>query len=246
MAFSLFKKRKSGEVTLELGDNEFCTFWEEKADDVTADFSVSANSDHYNLLYRDGRYLGIPQFYGGDIYPFSDDPTKKGTNREKKKYKRAKIVCISKGTHLKLSWGTPHPFKIHDPATGKMYEVGANGVLYININTADAATNANLFYETVLSQGNKDYYNTENLAEFLRDAFLNHIGAKIEDYIHATGKPLSNFVGLTSSEILTVSKEICPALADIFDDYGVTIVQKASAGSVIKGFIVKEITPRNF
>ena len=227
MAFSLFKKRKSDEVRIKLEADQFCSVIEEKQDDVTNKYCIIADANNYNLLYRDGRFLGTPQPFGGTIYPFSDDPRKMGSNGQKKAYRYASIVCLSKDFNLKVDWGTAHPFLIVDPVTQKPYEIGANGVFYVNIDPSDAARNADLF-------------NTEALRDFLRDAFIMQIGAKIEQYIAKSGKSLQNYVGLSPSEILSVSQDICPTLADIFDMYGLTVIQEVSSNSILRGLIVRE------
>lgn len=241
MAFSLFKKRKSDEVRIKLEADQFCSVIEEKQDDVTNKYCIIADANNYNLLYRDGRFLGTPQPFGGTIYPFSDDPRKMGSNGQKKAYRYASVVCLSKDFNLKVDWGTAHPFLIVDPVTQKPYEIGANGVFYVNIDPSDAARNADKFYSKCLTQRNADLFNTEALRDFLRDAFIMQIGAKIEQYITKSGKSLQNYVGLSPSEILSVSQEICPTLADIFDMYGLTVIQEVSSNSILRGLIVREV-----
>ena len=81
-----FKKKKTGPVEIKLADDQFCCIVEEKAEDVSHKYCVLASSDNYNLLYRDGRFMGMPQPYGGSIYPFSQDPTKPGSKQQKKQY----------------------------------------------------------------------------------------------------------------------------------------------------------------
>ena len=245
MAFSLFKKRKSDTVTIELRDDQFCSVIEEKSDDVTNKYCIIADESHYNLLYRDGRFLGMPQPMGGPIYPFSEDPRRQGSNGQKKSFQFAKVVCLSKDFELKVDWGTAHPFLIVDPETQKPYEIGANGVFYVHIDPSDAARKADKFYSRCLTQRNADLFNTEALRDFLRDAFIMQIGAKIQEYIEKSGKSLQNYVGLQPSEILNVSKDICPTLANIFDIYGLTIRQEVSSNSILRGLIVREVTRNN-
>ena len=242
MAFSLFKKRKSDEVVIKLKEDQFCTVTEEKSDDVTHKYCVIADAKNYNLLYRDGRFLGTPQPFGGPIYPFADDPRKIGSKRQKKAYRFAKVVCITKDFELQVFWGTNRPFLMEDPVTHRTFEVGANGVFYVHIDPSDAARNADKFYSRCLTQRDADLFNTEALRDFLKAGFMNHIGAKIEEYIEKSGKSLENYVGLRSSEIIKVSQEICPTLADIFDIYGLTIRQEISSGSIVQGLFVREVT----
>jgi hypothetical protein len=67
------------------------------------------------------------------------------------------------------------------------------------------------------------------------------IGSKIEEYIGKSGKSLENYVGLQPSEILSVSQDICPTLANIFDMYGLTVIQEVSSNSILRGLIVREV-----
>ena len=238
---SLFKKRKSGVVEPKLREDQFCIVLEEKSDDVKNKYCILASSDNYNLLYRDGQFLGMPQPYGGPIYPFSPNPTKKGSNGKKKKYHTAKVVCLSKDFNLKVNWGTKTPFIFEDNKTKKAFSIGARGTFYVNIDPSDAARKADQFYSKCLTQRNAELFNTEALRDFLCEAFIMQIGAKIQEYIEEKDLSLENYVGLMPSEILKISEELCPKMKDIFSKYGLTIVSEASANSILMGLEVREI-----
>ncbi len=240
--FGFKKKKKSGQENVQLAENQFCTVVEVDSEDVTTEYHFLANSDNYCLLYRDGQFLGMPRPNGGKIYPFSTDPTREGSRGELKSFTRARLVYLSKDFNLKVNWGTSSKFMLEDPQTHKAYYVGARGVFYVNIDTNDAARRADRFYRKCLSQGNATMFDTEKLRDFLREAFINHIGAKIQEYITQSGRSLDNYVGLMPSEILKISQELCPTMKDIFDEYGLTIVQKSSMGSILSGIEVEEAT----
>lgn len=235
-----FKKKKAGPVEIKLNEDQFCCVLEEKAEDVSHKYCVLASSDNYNLLYRDGRFMGMPMPYGGAIYPFATDPTKPGTKGQKKQFHSAKVVCLSKDFNLKVFWGTETPFILEDIETHKAYEVGARGVFYVNIDPSDAARKADQFYSKCLTQRNAELFTAEALRDFLREAFIMQIGAKIQDYIEAENRSIANYVGLMPSEILKISEELCPKMKDIFGAYGLTIVTEASANSILQGLVVKE------
>ncbi len=237
----LFKKKKSGSVEIKLREDQFCNVVTENSADVKTDYCFIAQADNYNLLYRDGRFLGMPQPYGGPIYPFSTDPKKKGSNGEKKGFNTAKIVCLSKDFNLKVNWGTKTPFIMEDSNTNKAYKVIACGVFYVNIDPSDAARKADQFYSKCLTQRDAAVFNTEGLRDFLADAFIIHIGAKIQEYIENSGRSLQNYVGLKPNEILKVSQELCPKMKDIFAAYGLTIVTASSEGSILGALDVKPI-----
>ena len=78
---------------------------------------------------------------------------------------------------------------------------------------------------------------TEVLRDKLAETFLNRVGAKVQEYLEALNRPLSNMVGLQPSEFLKISEELYPKLKDIFDDYGLTIAA-SSKGSILSRLIV--------
>ncbi len=237
----LFKKKKKGPVEIRLNEKQFCSVIEEHSEDVSHKYCIIASSDTYNLLYRDGRFMGMPAPYGGAIYPFSMDPTKPGTKGQKKQFRSAKVVCLSKDFNLQVLWGTDTPFIIEDPVTHKAYSVGANGAFYINIDPSDAARKADQFYSKCLTQRNAALFDAEALRDFIRNAFINHVGAKIQEYIYEENKSIANYVGLMPSELLKISTELCPKMKDIFGSYGLTIVTESSSGSILKALVVNEI-----
>ena len=237
-----FKKKKSGPVTLRLEKDQFCNILEDKSEDVKPSYCIMADSDNYNLLDRDGMFMGMPKPFGGAIYPFSVDPTEQGTNGQKKKFHTSKVVCLSKDFNLKVYWGTKVPFVFEDSFSHKAYHVGARGVFYVNIDPTDAARKADMFYKKCLSQGNAGLYNTEALRDFLCEAFVMQIGARIQHYIEEKGASLDNYVGLQPSEILKISEDLCPKMKDVFAEYGLTIVTKASSSSILQGLTVTEAT----
>ena len=237
----LLKKRKTGPVIIKLGENQFCSVVEDKSEDVTNKYCIIADESNYNLLYRDGRFLGMPCPFGGSIYPFSPNPQEQGSKRAKKDFHSAKVVCLSKDFNLKILWGTQTPFIIDDPVTHEGYEVGVRGAFYVNIDPTDAARKADMFYSKCLTQRNAESFDTEALRDFLRDAFVMQVGAKIQEYIVERNLPMSNYVGLTPAEILKISADVCPKLSEIFGIYGLSIVKAASENSILQGLVVNKI-----
>ena len=109
----LFKKKKKGSVEIKLAADQFCRILEDKAEDCSHTYCIDTDADQYNLLYRNGQFKGMPTPYGGTIYPFSVDPTKPGSRSEKKQFNRTKVVCLSKDSNLKVTWGTKMGMGIH-------------------------------------------------------------------------------------------------------------------------------------
>ena len=237
---SLFSKKKKGPVELKLEADQFCRVLEDKAAEVKKSYCIIANSDNYNLLYRDGQFMGMPKPFGGAIFPFSVDPTEEGSNGQKKKFLTSKVVCLSKDFQLKVFWGTDTPFMMEDCITKKPYSVGARGVFYVCIDPTDAARKADLFYSKCLTQRNAELFNTEALRDFLREAFVMQIGAKIQQYMNDANRSMSNFVGLQPSEILKISEDLFPKMKEIFGMYGLTITD-VSTNSILQGLVINPI-----
>lgn len=230
----LFSKKKSGTVSLRLREDQFCAVIKENAEDVTADYRILAECENYNLLYRDGEFLGMPAPYGGYIYPFSTDPTKKGSGFDKKKFHSARVVCISKDFNTKVRWGTKLPLTVKDSVAGKAYKVIARGVFYIQLDPNDAARKADKFYNKCLTQREEELFNTEALRDFLGDAFVSHIGAGIQEYIETKRISFEKEAVLTASDVLNISRDLCPKMRDIFSEYGLTVVTETSEGSILE------------
>ncbi len=237
----LFKKKKKGPVIIKLKPEQFCAVIEEKAQDCSHKFCILADSNHYTLLYKDGKFMGMPAPYGGAIFPFATDPTKRGSRGQKRQCHAIKAVALSKAFTLKVFWGTSTPFAFEDSKTNKAYEVGAHGVFFVSIDPGDAARNADMFYSKCLTQENANLFDTEKLRELLADAFVMHIGAKIQEHLEESQRSLETYVGLMPSEILKISQELCPKMKDIFGSFGLTIEEKASSGSILEGLMVNEV-----
>ena len=238
---SLFKKKKTGPVRVKLKEDQFCYVLEEESANVSHKYCMIADESHYTLLYRDGRFMGMPRPFGGAIFPFAVDPKEQGSKREKKNFYSAKLVCLSKDFNLKVNWGTIQPFMLEDPITKKAYEIGARGVFYVCIDPSDAARKADQFYSKCLTQRNAELFNTDALRAFLSEAFIMQIGAKIQEYVDEKNASLANYVGLQPSEILKISEDLCPKMMDIFGVFGLTIVKEASRNSLLQGLIVREV-----
>ncbi len=234
------KKKKDGSAEIILDEDQFCKVLKEHADDVKPSYYISTNSDQYTLLYRDGRFLGMPTPFGGPLYPFAKDPTREGSKGQLKDYKDAKIVGLSKDFEVKVHWGTREPFIMRDTATGNAYNVGARGVFYIRIDATDAARNADRFYSKCLAQRNAETFKREVFMEFFAEMFIINVGAKIQEYLEGLNLPLSDGIGLQPAEFVKVSNDLYPQVKDTFAQYGLTIVD-SSKNSMLTGL---NITPK--
>jgi len=234
----MFGKKIKGSIELELAKDQFCNAWKGEAKNCARNFCVIANSTHYYLLYRDGKFLGTPAPRGGAIYPFSKDPLEEGGRGDLKNFHRATVVCISKTFNLQMPWGTRVPFVMHDKATGKDFRVGASGTFYLEIESSDGARNADRFYEKLASQGDPSKMTAEQLRDDLCAAYINQIGAKIQECLEELDRPISSLVGLQPGELVKISEAAYSKMKDLFEEYGLSIAEKASKGSILGRLIV--------
>ena len=234
----LFKKKKNGPVDMRLEEKQFAKILDIKADDVGTKYCVIAQADHYYLLYRDGRFLGMPCPYGGAIYPFSLNPTEPGSKSQKKKFNAARIVCLSNAYVLEVKWGTRDNPVLSDPITQKNYMYGANGAFYAKIEEKDAARSADKFYRKVLSQFSGEAFTYENLRDKLLNAFLPKINDAVQNYINANRVSLTDFIGMNGQQLKAISNALCSNMINVFDEYGVVIVESSSKDCILSKIFV--------
>ena len=232
-------KKKKGAATIKIGENQFCAVLEDRSDSVTKKYCVIADADNYNLLYQNGVFLGMPCPYGGTIYPFSTDPTKQGSKKDLKQFHTSKVVCLSKDFNLKIVWGGSR-FAIEDPTTGEQFYVGARGVLYLNIDPSDAARKADMFYNKCITQRKAEDFDTKSLNMFLKEAFVMHAGAKIQEYVTEKKLPISRLKSLHPSDVMKISAEIFPKFESVFESYGLSLVKSSCEVSLIQEIKVQD------
>ena len=215
----------------------FCRVWEHDKKECAFGIPVIADEKYYNLLYQNGKFLGLVQPNGGTVYPFSRNPYKKGSRFGNRKIHHAQVVCISKAQNLEMLWGTRSPILVYD-RDGKPYHFGANGSFYVEIEPADLAKNADCFFRKILVSADEEGMTVLAVRDKLKAAFVNVIGAKIQEVLEEMNRPLSQLVGLTPKEKLEISGRVYQKLRDIFAEYGLTITS-ASKNSIIDRLIVR-------
>lgn len=228
-----------GSVVLHLEPNQFCRVWEHTAKDCAFGTHVIADADHYNLLYQNGKFLGLVQPDGGVIYPFSENPYKKGSLFKHGKIKSAKVVCISSAYNLNMSWGTVSAMLMYDRDGTPCY-LGASGMLYLELNPGDGGRNADCLYRKLFSQEASDRMTVDAVRNKLKPAFIEVIGAEIQDHLENMNRPLAELKGLTPKEKLEVSKSAYENLKDFFEtEYGLTLT-KANQKSIVSNLVVRK------
>ena len=240
----LFKKRIGGNLTVSLCRDNFTTSITLKADDVKNSLSVSSFIDFPAILVRDEKYWGVPHVYGGQIYPFSVDPTKKGSNAQKNKFTTA-TVCFLNDFIGKILWQISCPLQITSPKIQKKYQISARGTLFAKFDESDPDNNAKLFFHSIIAK-NGDYSVTgEQLADILRPKIASEMEVIIKDYIEKylaqEGTSLSDFEELRPSDILKLSEIFCNKISHVFPKYGLAIEALCSSGSALSSISLKEL-----
>lgn len=229
----LFGKKKSAPITPRLDPDEICCIIEEISDNVDKSYCILSDPGTYTLLYRDGIYLGNPQPAGGPIFPFSDDPTKMGTNSQKKKYKIAKLVCITKDI-LSIPCGSPFPVIISDPTSGKGYNLTVNGTIRADFNYSDE--NARTFYETLSMASASDELDVSAVRNMCSDMISLRIAAAVQNYINENNMPAQDLQ--IPINMMKVSEYIENSIDGIFDNIGLSISR--GNGFTVRSMIIKE------
>ena len=214
----MFGKKIKGPIDLHMEENQFCAVWQEEARNCVHTLRVNAPSDHYTLLFQDGKCVGMPQENGGPLYPFSVDPRREGSRSDKKTFGSAKAVCISSTYEFRVPWGTNSKYTVFE--NGRAFDVGASGTFFVAIDGKDAGKNAQKFYRTMLSHGNAAEMDTKKIRDKLRDQFHLVIGEAIEKSLKTFGRPYDALIALTPSELRQISAILFKEVQTVFEDHG--------------------------
>ena len=204
-------------------DEIFCRVWDKKKTECAFGVSVIADDDYYNLLYQNGEYMGLARETGGIVYPFSYDYTKKGSRFKNRKIQTAKVVCISKSQNLEMWWGTPSPLLVRDK-NGEPFRFGARGSFFVEIDPADHALNADIFYRKCLTSATEEGMPVYKVKEHLLKSFANLIGEKVQDCLEEMEYPLEDLIDLTAKEKLKISANAYDKVKKVFAEFGLTLV----------------------
>lgn len=236
-----FGNRKiKGPIEVNMGKGVFCNSWSAYAKDCAHDLVVLADGKFYNLIYRDSRFQGMADSLGGPVYPFSEELSKPSSRADKKKHTKIEIVCIVAGQVLDVKWGVSDKY-LYDAKDKKDYSFNAYGQFFVEIDRADAAGNADKFYQKLCVENGTSVMTNDELRDKLRAAFENRIAAVIEKVLLDMDRSLSSFVNVMASEALEINKKIYKEVKNLFSSFGITIVEEASLGSIVERVGVKEL-----
>ena len=92
-----------------------------------------------------------------------------------------------------------------------------------------------------MSQHSGDAYTNDALRDYLGDIFVPQIGSAIQKYINDNHISLNSFIGMNDLQLREVSRALCKEVVNIFDEYGLVIVEVASCESILGKMIVEPV-----
>ncbi|MBE5762745.1 MAG: zinc-ribbon domain-containing protein [Clostridiales bacterium] len=145
---------------------------------ISEDSKVIVDETHVAILLKDG--IALETLRPG-IYPIYSKNTlfSKSTKLDTT---RLELFFISKTAKVRILWGTPALFDIHDPISGIAAKMGASGEIEIRIK------NPRQFYIEVVGSNAK--FTVEDLKERLKGVILSRIEPTISSYIEVDEVPL--------------------------------------------------------
>ena len=230
-----------GPIKLTLENGVFCKSWSATAKDCVHNLEAVASHKFYNLVYRNGEFWGIARPMGGSFYPFSKDEklVKPSSRADRNNCTDIELVCLTAGAHLNVNWGVSD--KLIRNKDGKNYFFNAHGTFFIEIDRADSAANANIFYNKLCVQSGSNVMTDDELRKKLKAAFENRIAAVIQETLMEMDDSLDSFIDVMATEALEIGEKVYKKVKGLFSDYGLTIVEESSIGSIIAHVGVRQI-----
>ena len=232
----MFKKRKPS--IIQCDTKEFCKVETVFARKVSRKYHYIIPYTHYAFLSQDGRNVGMPAPLGGKIYPFSDDASRRGSRREKKRYTIAKLVVIHKQFKVQIRWGIgpAQQVKILDPKTQIAYVLGASGSFDVQLDPRDMGTSANKFYQTLVDSATDfQSFDADALNQRLIDRFVQALGDSIDRVFLNAGITVRDNITLTTGEMGLIAKALEETMKNIYAEDGLIL-----SGLVIGNVVIRE------
>ena len=170
------------------------------------DSQVIVDETHVAILLKNG--IALETLKPG-IYPIFD---KKSLFSRSADISRVELFYISKTAKLKVLWGTPALFDIHDPITDTPAKMGANGEIEIRVK------NPRQFYIEIVGTDKK--YTTSDLKERLKGRILSLIEPNIIEYVAVNSIALDKIAENKNDLAYYVQKQIGKVLSH---DYGLEV-----------------------
>ena len=202
---------RSSSRLIGLNDTELSNddiFVRKTLDRARDDSKVVVDETHVAILLKEG--IALETLKPG-VYPIVN----KGTlfqSSEKLSSIKIELFYISKTAEIKILWGTPVLFDVHDPITDSSAKMGASGEIEIRVK------NPRQFYLEVV--GSSKSFTVDDLKDRIKGKMLAIIEPTIADFIEENNIPLSR----VSEEKLVLSKYVEKVLAKMLSrEYGLNI-----------------------
>lgn len=124
-----------------------------------------------------------------------------------------KVYFINKVHKLELLWGTDAPIQMRDPVYNLQTSIRARGSYSIQV------ANSKKFLIKLIDS-NIRVFTKQELNNYFRSAFLQHIKDKIPQIIKASGREILDIC----TEKAAIAEALTPVLNDVLDEYGVRVV----------------------
>ena len=158
------------------------------------------SADNYNIITRDGVFLGMPIINGGCIYPLSADCVN-APSFISPKFNKISFLIVKKDFNLKFDWKVD--FSVYDRISGKTFDVHGNILIYPTVDDLYDPLNLSLFmalYNLLTLRYNKhgDYeeYNTEHWKSLFENSITEIFQKAFSEYIENEQISLENYVPL--------------------------------------------------
>ena len=174
---------------------------------INSDSKVIIDETHVAIVLKDG--IALETIKPG-VYKLQDKNSP--FSIEKQDPSRIEFFYISKTAKVKVLWGTPALFDIHDPITDNPAKMGANGEIELRVK------NPRQFYLELVGVNKK--FSIEDLKERLKGKILSYIEPCILEYVAVNEVPLDRI----AEDKMAMSYEIRQSLDKaLYREYGLEI-----------------------
>lgn len=196
---------------IKLDDNELANddiFVRKTISKLKEDSKVVVDETHVAILLKDS--IALETLKPG-YYPIIDNKGLFSKGQELRNIK-LELFYISKTAKIKILWGTPVLFDVHDPITDSSAKMGANGEIEIRVK------NPRQFYLEVV--GTSKVFSVEDLRTRIKGKLLGIIEPTIADFIEENNIPLTR----VSEEKLELSRYLEKVLYKVLSkEYGLCV-----------------------
>ncbi|MBQ7364206.1 MAG: hypothetical protein IJW46_01260 [Clostridia bacterium] len=232
----MFKKRPISAM-IQCDRNEFCKVETLFSNQVNHKFHYIIQRSHYAFLSQDGRDMGMPAPIGGKIYPFSEDPSRQGSRKERKRFTVARLTVIHNQFKVKVDWGTgpSREVKVLDSSKNVAFVLGASGSFSVQLDPADMGQSANKFYRTLVENADlSSNFDAMALQERLADLFIQNLGESIDAAFADASIKMRDGIIFTTGEMGIIAKHLSAKMKNIYAENGLILSDLTITNMVIR------------